>query len=686
MSQQRFWRPSSTPGRSHGGISLQQQLLPIYKHRHQILFALERYDVTVVVGETGSGKSTQIPQYLVLDGGWAGNDFQVVITQPRRVAAQELAKRVAQEVGSPLGQDVGYKVRFDGAMGPLTKVVYCTDGMLLQEATSAKGDPLLSKYSVVMIDEAHERTLNSDALLGLLLRIREKRPQLRLIICSATINAEQFLRFFANPRTKAKGTIISVDGRQFPVETFYLEKPTPNYLEEMVDTAWKIHSEDKEEAGSGGDILCFLPTGEDIDQAIRLAEETFERRSPPASNNTSQVAFLPLYGNLPYHVQARIFETGVVDSRRKKHVVISRRVIFATNIAETSVTVPGIRYVIDSGLVKLPYFDPLTGLERLLVGPISQASAAQRAGRAGRIQEGRTYRLYTEQYFNDVMDLHTPPEILRTNLSSFILTLKALGVDNILAFDLLDVPTVETLKHAMESLYVLGAIDEDTRITEYGIDMAAFPVEPRVAKMLLESVAVGCSWEILAVASALQVRDLFQKPRANSRSQQEQLDFQAALSQFMDPSGDHVTYANIFADADDKGLSERYCKEMFINYLAMKQGMEVRAQLARFLKRFGKIQSLGIVESHGKLRSQAICRCVTSAFFANVAKLASDGHYYTLRKRVLVSPETGNNVVGKEYIVYGETIDAGTRGGIQLRHVSSIEARWLRELAPHYWE
>lgn len=687
-----FWKPSANNANDvrlsaavSSRIHQSRHLLPITKHRHQILFAVENYDVVIIVGETGSGKSTQIPQFLVQEGGWAANDFQVVITQPRRVAATELAKRVALEMGSD--RLVGHSVRFDCSVYPETKIVYCTDGMLLQEATSARGDPLLSKYSVVMIDEAHERTLNSDALLGMLLKIRKKRPELRLIICSATIDAEQFLNFFTNNKTiKCSGTIISVDGRQFPVETFYLSAPAPNYITSTIETVWKIHKATMidcrgnidEEAG---DILCFLPTGEDIDEAISLVEEHFDRqRKLLKARDSSQATFLPLYGNLPQHLQARVFKQTPRQLKRKPN----QRIIFATNIAETSVTVPGIRFVVDSGLVKLPFFDPATGLERLLVAPVSQASASQRAGRAGRIQAGKVYRLYTESFFLNQMPSHTPPEILRANLTGFLLHLKALGVDNVLAFDLVDVPSVEALKQGLESLYALGAIDENTNITSEGLDMAVFPVEPRVSRMLLESISIGVSWEILAVASALQVRDLFQKPRG-TRRQQDMLDYEQVMAERADPDGDHVTYANLFAEMDDQGVSEGRCRETFVNYIAVKRGMEVRSQLAVFLKRFGKLRSLGLVESSGEARSKAIRRCVATGFFSNIARLGNDGRYYTLRKRIPVVL-TNPNLIGREYLVFGETIDGSTRGGIELKHVSSIDALWLREVAPHYWE
>jgi len=689
------------------GYPLQQQrmLLPIYKHRRQISYAVEYHGVVVVVGETGSGKSTQIPQYLV-QAGWADHDFQIVVTQPRRIAAITLADRVAEEMGTETGQKVGYSVRFDDrcSSSSITQIKYCTDGMLLREATD--GDPLLSNYSVVMVDEAHERNLNSDAVLGLIKKIRRKRANLRVIISSASIDAQAFLDFFvgktdattAEPVKKRKrrwgpakgetnlapteepltnkGTIISVDGRQHAVDVLYLAQPASDYIHATVETAWKIYQGD-----NTGDILCFLPSGEDIDRAIRLAAEHFQE-------HVQSVEFLPLYGTLPYHMQARVFQTNNSKGDNPKQRA-KRRIIFATNIAETSVTVPNIAHVIDSGLAKLPYFDPKTALDRLIVGPTSQASARQRTGRAGRVRSGKCYRLYNENYLLKNMTDQTPPEILRTNLTSFILTLKALGVDNILAFDLMDVPSVDALSHGLESLYALGAIDDKTHLSKIGFDMSAFPTEPRISRMLLESLDAGCSWEVLSVASALQVRDLFHRPRG--RQAQQLVDYEAAVSEVADASGDHVTYANLLAEQDDRALDQQECKEKFINYVAFRRAMEVRTQLSRFLRRFGRVQAMGLLASgDGLARSKAIRRCVTAGFFANVAKLSNDGRYYTLRKHILVTPSTSSifashGRVSSEYIVFGETLD-GPNGGIELRAVSAIDARWLRELAPHYWE
>ena len=661
-----------------------------------------------------SGKSTQIPQYLY-QYGWCDNTFQLVCTQPRRIAAQTLASRVSKEISQgELGRTVGYTVRFDDRTTSTTKIAYVTDGILLREATLS--DPLLSRYSVIMVDEAHERNLNSDALLGLLKKIRQKRPELRIVVCSATIDAEAFLDFFVskedvtrsrkrqgrrrrrrwddnsqiqennNSTTKTpfsktvelnNGVIISVDGRQHAVDILYLDKPTSNYLRTTVETALQICKTTKNGSG-GGDILCFLPSGSEVDDAIRMAQDHVDQYEPTLAQ---QLVFLPLYSQLPYNLQARVFQPATGGNRR---------IIFSTNIAETSVTVPLITHVIDSGLVKLPYFDPQNEFERLIVVPTSKASAKQRAGRAGRLTNGQCYRMYTEDYFLRDMQQRTPPEILRTNLSSFILTLKALGVDNILGFDLMDIPSVDSLSHGLESLYALGAIDDSTSLTTLGFDMSSFPTDPRVSRMLLESLREECAREVAGVASALQVRSLFLAPRGSSaRRQQLQLDFEAAISEFVDRSGDHVTCANVIAEQDDRKMNREECKEKFIDYVALRRTIEVRDQLLGFLRKFGRPRSLGLATPEE--RTKAILKCVTAGFFFNVAKLRNDGRYYTIRgtNHILVTPSSSSifHTHGShaEYIIFSETFD-GSRGGIELRGVSAIDPRWLRELAPHYWK
>lgn len=697
-------------------------MLPIAAHRSQILYALENFGVVIIVGETGCGKSTMLPRYFY-ENGWADcDDREIICTQPRRIAAITLATRVSQEMQDRSGI-VGYSVRFSSTYNPgTTKIRYVTDGWLLRETLLL--DPLLKRCSVLIIDEAHDRSLNTDLLLGVVKKIRRVRPDLRLVVCSATLDAEAFLEFFIGKKQKDKeskqrsgiekrrknrksrwgridddsdatkgrnGTIISVDGRQHPVDIMYSKEPVSDYIQSTIETALQIH---ESEVGDG-DILCFLPTGEDIDRAVEMANNMQTRGS---------VVFLPLYSALSQQMQAQPFLPRSDDELKNK----TRRIIFATNIAETSVTVPRIAHVIDCGFAKMPFFDPYSGFDRLIVCPISRASAQQRAGRAGRVRSGKCYRLYSEKDFL-TMEVDTAPEIQRCQLSTLIMTIKALGVHNILSFDLLSMPSAEALSHGLESLSALGAIDDKAELTELGKEMIYFPTDARVSRMLLASLDMESRKEdtsssvsklivgdILTVAAALQVRNLFIQPR----SERQWRIYDDAMADILDRSGDHLTMVHLvdLCDHAKNILSEDECRERFVNRVALKRVLDVRNQLARFLNhRFGggsnwfgsKRQELvGSNALDTQERSEAIRKCVCAGYFMNAAKLGNDGCYYTLRGRYAVSISSASVLhrygESSDFVLFGETFD-GSSGGVDVMPVCSISGLWLQQLAPHYW-
>lgn len=706
-------------------------MLPIAAHRAQILYALEKFGVVIIVGETGCGKSTMLPQYF-FENGWADDDREIICTQPRRIAAITLANRVSQELQDCSGT-VGYSVRFSSTYNPgTTKIRYVTDGWLLRETLLL--DPLLKKCSVLIIDEAHDRSLNTDLLLGVVKKIRRVRPDLRLVVCSATLDAEAFLEFFVGKKQTDKeskqrsdekrrkkrksrwgriddnsdatkgatssvdgidtdlrnGTIISVDGRQHPVDIMYSREPVSDYIQSTIETALQIH---ESEVGDG-DILCFLPTGEDIDRAVEMTNDMQIKGS---------AVFLPLYSSLSEQMQTQPFLPRSDDELKNK----TRRIIFATNIAETSVTVPRIAHVIDCGYAKMPFFDPYSGFDRLIICPISRASAQQRAGRAGRIRAGKCYRLYSEKDFLN-MQVDTTPEIQRCQLSTLIMTIKGLGVHNILSFDLLSMPSAEALSHGLESLSALGAIDDKAELTELGKEMIYFPTDPRVSRMLLASLDMESRkdtssavsklivGDMLTVAATLQVRTLFFQPR----SERQWRSYDDAMADILNRSGDHLTMVHLFdlCDHTKSILSEEECRERFVNRVALKRALDVRNQLARFLSRrfgggsnwFGSVRQelVGSNALDAEERSAAIRKCVCAGYFMNAAKLGNDGRYYTLRGRYAVSISSASVLhrygESSDYVVFGETFD-GSSGGVDVMNCSSINGLWLTQLAPHYW-
>lgn len=529
------------------------------------------------------------------------------------MAATTVASRVAGEMRCSLGEEVGYSIRFEDLTSAKTRIKFLTDGLLLREALA---DPLLSRYSVIMIDEAHERSLSTDILIGVLKKIRKKRPDLRIVISSATLQAEDFLRLFteseADGKTSEIGQIISLEGRMYPVDILYLEEPTEEYVEKAVKTVADIHVNEPD-----GDILLFLTGREEIDTAIQLITE----RSASLHPQGPQILPLPLYSGLTSEQQLYVFEPAPENTRK---------VIVSTNIAEASVTIDGISYVIDCGFVKLRAFNPKSGIETLTATPISQASATQRAGRAGRTKPGKCYRLYTEKAFQDLPPV-TIPEIQRSNLASVILQLKALGIDNILRFDFLTPPPAELIIRALELLYSLGAIDDYAKLTRpLGVRMAELSVDPMMAKVLLSATSFGCLSEILSIAAmtSLQGAVWFQQDGEKKASD-------SAKRKFAAEEGDHITLLNVYHTFVTKAKKEsKWCRDNHLNYKSMIRAVSIRAQLKRYLERFGISinESLRPAKGGGEEPnlSEQIRKCLTSGYFAHAARMQPDGTFKTI--------------------------------------------------------
>lgn len=456
--------------------------LPVFEYRADFMRLLAEHQRIVLVGETGSGKTTQIPQWCVEYAQTLGKKG-VACTQPRRVAAMSVAQRVSEEMDVGLGQEVGYSIRFEDCSSQKTVLKYMTDGMLLREAMS---DPMLEAYQVILLDEAHERTLATDLLMGVLKEVIRQRSDLKLVVMSATLDAGKFQQYFDN------APLMNVPGRTHPVEIFYTPEPERDYLEAAIRTVIQIHMcEDIE-----GDILLFLTGQEEIEEACKRVKREMDNLGPDAG----ELKCIPLYSTLPPNLQQKIFEPA---PPKKSNGAIGRKVVVSTNIAETSLTIDGVVFVIDPGFAKQKVYNPRIRVESLLVSPISKASAQQRAGRAGRTRPGKCFRLYTEKAYKNEMQDNTYPEILRSNLGTVVLQLKKLGIDDLVHFDFMDPPAPETLMRALELLNYLAALDDDGNLTDLGAVMAEFPLDPQLAKMLIASCQHNCSNEILSITAML---------------------------------------------------------------------------------------------------------------------------------------------------------------------------------------
>lgn len=621
-----------------------RESLPAFACRRDLLRIIRENQVVVVVGETGSGKTTQLTQYLHEDG--FTKRGLVGCTQPRRVAAMSVAKRVSEEMGVDLGAEVGYAIRFEDVTSLSTKIKYMTDGVLLRESLR---EPDLDQYSAIIIDEAHERSLQTDVLLGLLRRIVARRRDLKLIVTSATMNAERFSDFFGTV------PIYTIPGRTHPVEVLYSRTTCEDHVDAAVKAALAVHV-----GRPTGDILIFMTGQEDIEATCEILEERLSQLK-----DSTPLAILPIYSQMPADLQARIFERTPTGSRK---------CIVATNIAETSLTLDGIVYVIDTGLVKVKVYSPRIGMDALQVSPVSQAGAKQRSGRAGRTGPGICFRLYTETTFTNDLLASPVPEIQRTNLANVVLLLKSLGVGDLLRFDFIDAPPATNLVASLDQLWVLGALSDDGALTQMGAAMVEFPLDPPLAKMLLSASVLGCTEEVLSVVSMLSVPAIFNRPRERAEESD------AAREKFLVPESDHLTLLNVYNQWMSHGCKDQWASAHFLHPKALRRAKEVRDQLVDIMK------AKKIVISSSGPEWDRVRKAIASAYVHKAARMRGLGEYVNLRTGMPCTLHPTSALFGlgytPDYVVYHELILTAKE---YMQCVTAVDPSWLVEACPMHF-
>jgi len=659
--QLREWRATHVPAVGY------PPELPITARRSDIVEAIRSNQVVVLAGETGSGKTTQIPK-MCLEAG-LGIEAKIGCTQPRRVAALSISRRIAEELGVEWGREVGCKIRFDDRSSPETFIKLMTDGILLAEA---QGDPDLSDYNALIIDEAHERSLNIDFLLGHLKGLLERRRDLKLVITSATINTEAFSQAFGGaPILEVSGRLYPVDVRYAPLDASREEQGELTYIDAAVRAA-----EDAMLEPGSGDALIFLPGERDIREASERLEGRLGR----------EVEVIPLYGRLSSGDQQRAFATG---GRPK--------VVVATNIAETSLTIPGIRYVIDAGLARFSRYNPKTRTKRLPVEPVSQSSANQRKGRAGRVRDGVCIRLYSEEDF-EARPRETQPEIQRANLAEVILRMKTFHLGDIETFPFLDPPTPAAIRAGYNLLHELGALDDRRELTPLGRDLGRLPIDPTLGRMLLQAQREHATRELLIIASGLSIQD----PRERPLDQKEAAD--AAHKRFLDPRSDFLTLLNLWNAVHDEwetlrtqNQRRRFCRAHFLSYVRMREWQDLYAQLHGALE---EVSSVRLSESNAEYGP--IHRAILAGLLGHVAQRKERNVYRTAGNRELQvfpgsalhekgqPPRKGNapDKVGQkprptsqpEWMMAGEIVETSQLFG---RTLAGVEPAWIAELGAH---
>ncbi|KAI8889376.1 P-loop containing nucleoside triphosphate hydrolase protein [Backusella circina FSU 941] len=640
-------------------ILKKRRRLPVYRDRQKFLDLIHSNQFVILVSETGSGKTTQIPQFLVYDKLPHLEGKMIACTQPRRVATTSVARRVAEEMDVDLGGEVGYSIRFEDKTSPDTFLKYMTDGMLFREAMF---DPLLTKYSAIVLDEVHERSLNVDILMALLKNVCKERSDLNVVIMSATLDTKKFQKYFDN------APVLDIVGRTFPVDIVYSDIPVTDYVQAAVRTTLKIHLEEPE-----GDVLVFLTGEKEIEDAANMIEDEYSKSTQ--YQRAGPLKIIPLYSSLSPYEQQQIFEKAPPPHTPGGKP--GRKIIVSTNIAQTSVTIDGIVYVVDSGYVKQGIYNPRTRVDTLQVTPISKASAKQRSGRAGRTRAGKAYRLYTEHHYEKELLEQSYPEILKSNLSTAVLQLLKFGVKDLIRFDFMDPPSPELFVDALHLLENLHACDNDGRLTPAGDIMSFFPLDPPLSRMLIESPKYGCSEEILSLAALLSVPPVFIRPY------KKRLLADRAKLQFASPYGDHLTLLRVY-DAYKENLDDpTWCRDNFVSYASLKLADDIRIQLRRSME----IQNIPIVQCSDNLQVYhvQVRKAICEGFFLQVARLQGSGYYQIVKdlQNVRIHPSSTISFKNKPSVLLYNEITMSKRNYI--RTCTAIQSEWLYEIGLKYY-
>jgi ATP-dependent RNA helicase DHX8/PRP22 len=634
--------------------------LPIYAHRKTILETVTTNETVILVGETGSGKTTQLPQYLHKGGVDRRGGGIIAITQPRRVAAISVSKRVAEEMKTTLGiGPVGYAVRFDNTTSSNTRIKYMTDGLLLREALL---DPMLVRYSIIILDEAHERTMHTDVLFGIVKGVQRERNKkgglaankpLRVVVMSATLQTKMFSKYFNN------APVLKIPGRTFPVDVYYTRDAQSDYIDGAMTSILQIHLGE-----AMGDVLVFLPGQEDIESLSQLLEER-AKRLPPSVDG---LVITPIYAALPPEKQMLAFAPTPPGMRK---------IVLATNIAETSITIDGIRHVVDTGFVKVKGHYSRTGMEFLRTVPISKAQAWQRAGRAGRQHAGKCFRLYREVEFETLSEVGKA-EIHRSSLSTLVLQLKALNVEDVATFDFIEPPPAVAIHKAIQNLTMIQALDAKTKaLTGLGKRLTELPLEPQFGLLLLKSTEeeYECSEEMLTIISMLSSDTVFFSP-VNKRDIAGE-----RHRRFAHELGDHLTYLNVYEsyrkESKDIGVRQ-WLEDNFINGRALQHAVKVRQQLR------AQLDSMKLLVAEAG-DDEKLCKCLVAGCYLTTAKLSPDKKFYTtMVDRVDVRIHPGSTLfrasVAPAFVVYVELVKTSKN---YIRGVTMGEEAWLREVASH---